>query len=153
MNLNYLRNQKGFVALISVIIIFAILMVLAALIATSSFFTRFNVLDYENKKVSVGLAEGCAETALVNLAKDTNYRPADLLHGDLITIDTGKTCKICGVQTSGSQKIIMARALYNQAYTDLVVKVTPIVGNFQVDYWDEEPPFNVGYNWSDCNLP
>lgn len=141
MNLRHSQNQEGFIALISVIIIFAILLVLAALIAQSSFFTRFNVLDYENKKVSASLAEACVETALVNLAKDINYQPTNAA-GDIVNVDSTKTCKICNpIIDSGTDKVIVTRAFYNKAYTNLQVKGDFFGGNFRVtlpgQYWDE----------------
>jgi hypothetical protein len=141
MNLKDSRNQKGFIALISVIIIFAILLMLTALIATSTFFTRFNVLDYENKKVSANLAEACAQIAMVNLAKDPGGYPGSLpVAGQQITIATGKTCRICAI-TSGPF-IITTRAVYNKAYTNLKVVGTLNSSNFNVTSWDEFTPYS-----------
>jgi len=151
MKLKHYRNQEGFVALISVIIIAAILIVLVALIATSSFFTRFNVLDYENKKVSASLAEACAEIALVNLAKDPTVYPGSIpAAGQQITVDTGKTCKICSV-TASSPYTIVTRAKYNKAYTNLTVVGTLSLSNFDVTSWSEQPNY-LGIPGT-CDLP
>jgi len=144
------NSNRGFVALISVIIIFAILLVLATLIATSSFFTRFNVLDYENKKVSTALAEACAETAMVNLAKDKDFNPTAT--GDCVSVGDGctdparkKVCKICSIdpvlipRTLGDPVTITVRAVYNGAYTNLQVQGNISSSNFAVTSWDEVP--------------
>jgi Tfp pilus assembly protein PilX len=84
------KNQRGFVALISVIIISAVLLFLMVTAAAIAFRGRFNTLDYENKKISVGLAEACVQTAMLKLAQSESYNPAD----ELVTVETGKICKI-----------------------------------------------------------
>ena len=142
--------QDGFVALVSVIIIFAILLVLVALIATSSFFTRFNVLDYENKKVSVALAEACVETALVNLAKDPVNYPLGIPipQGRQETIEFGKTCRICPIGGSNPNFIIYTRSSYNNAYANLTINASLTATNFTITSWDESLTFPAG-----CVLP
>lgn len=65
--------QSGFIALISAIIISVVLLAIAATLSLSGFYTRFNILDSEYKKRSLGLAEACAETALLDLANNINY--------------------------------------------------------------------------------
>jgi hypothetical protein len=149
-----IKNQSGFIALISVIVIAAILIILVALVSTTNFFTRFNVLDYENKKVSTSLAEGCINTAIVNLAKDVSYAP--VAGGDCLSmggtcggVDPQKVCRICSVTTSGSNKIIVARAKYNKAYTNITAKVTPGTTDFTVNSWDE----TATYTGSPCIVP
>ena len=143
-----IKSQDGFIALISVIIIFAILLVLVALIAVSGFFARFNVLNYENKKVSSFLAEACAENALVNLAKDpANYPGSIPATGMLVTVEAGKSCRICSVSAS-SPYAIVTRAVYNKAYTNLVVNASAGTGNYTINSWDEQATY-VG----SCALP
>lgn len=143
MILKHQQNQNGFIALISVIVIFAILLVLASLIAFSSFFTRFNVLDFENKKVSVSLAEACAESALVNLAKDQTYSPSNLCVSVNGTDTCGgaantKTCKICSITVvSPNNFSIVTRAAYNKTYTNLTVAANLGASNFTITSWDE----------------
>lgn len=145
--LNY-NNQDGFIALMSVIIISAILIVLVVIISTSSFFTRFNVLDYENKKVSNFLAEACVENALVNLAKDPSYHPTDTINGDKVTVDlasANKTCRICQISGSGTfvdPYAIKTRAVYSNAYTYFAVKAESAPGNLKIDSWDEQTSYS-----------
>ena len=135
--------MKGFIALISVILISAVLIALVVMVSAAGFYSRFNVLDYENKKVSVSLAEACAETALVNLAKNpTNYPSSIPPAGILTTVDlaAGKTCRICLVSLSSPYSII-TRAVYNNAYTNLTVTGTLGASNFNVSSWDEQASY------------
>lgn len=142
------HNQNGFVALVSVIIIFAVLIILVGITSTTSFYTRFNVLDYENKKVSVALAEACANTAMVNLARDpANYPPAIPPAGEQITVDAAKTCRICPM-SSGSPYTIITRARHNSAYTNLEITGTLTSSNFSVSSWAEQPTYT-----GSCTLP
>lgn len=142
-------NQQGFIALTSVILISAVLLVLIVVISTSSFFARFNILDYENKKISSSLAEGCIKTALVNLAQDSVNYPGTIPNpaGALVTIETGKTCRICSVTTSNPYTI-KTRAVYNNAYTNLTLVGNLGAANFSVTSWDETNSYPAG-----CNLP
>jgi hypothetical protein len=144
---NY-NNQGGFIALMSVIIIFAALIILVSIVSTTGFYTRFSVLDYENKKVSVGLAEACVETALVNLAKDPANYPASIpAAGQQIAIETGRTCRICSVSAS-SPYTIVTRASYNKAYTNLSVNTSAGASNYTINSWDEQRVYA-----GSCTLP
>ena len=69
-------NQKkhgGYIALMSVIIISLMLLALVAVLSTSGYFSRFNVLAAEYKRISLGLAESCVNVALLEIAKDPTY--------------------------------------------------------------------------------
>ena len=142
------EKQDGFIALISIVLIFSALIILVSLVSISGFYARFNVLDYENKKISMGLAEACGETALVNLAKDpTGYGLTISSAGQQITVDTGKTCRVCSVSTT-SPYTILTRASYKNAYTNLSVNGTLGVSNFNVTSWDEFSNYT-----GSCTLP
>src|ERR1043166_3984600 len=87
---NNMENQKGFVALMSVIIISAILLTLIFTLNLSSFFARYDALGGDNKRVSLGLAEACVEAAKLKIAQNAAYTPA--AGGDCVSVyDT------CGV--------------------------------------------------------
>lgn len=65
--------QGGFIALMSAIIISAILLGFAVTSGASSFHSRFNTVDGEFKRVSLGLAESCVNVALLKISEDYNY--------------------------------------------------------------------------------
>lgn len=146
--------ESGFVALVSVIIIGAVLIVLVFTLGVSTFFTRFSVLDAENKRTSALLAEGCMNAAMLKIAQNGSYAPAAA--GECVAIggtcggsDPQRVCKICSVNYSGSTATIETRALYNGTYTNLLARVDTAPGNMAVTFWDEKPVSGA----STCTLP
>lgn len=151
------RYTKGFIALISVIVISAILLMLVFTLGLSSFFNRYDALDAENKRISLGLAEACVNVAMVRIAKDSDYgiNPPIAADGECVSVsDTcgagaKKVCKICSVTDTSFPKTISTRAAYNGAYTNVSVAInntTP--GNFTLRSWSEVPT-----GPSDCTPP
>ena len=65
--------KRGFVALITAIILSLILIVITVTLNQSGFFTRSILVDSENKERSVGLAEACVDVAILRLANDPTY--------------------------------------------------------------------------------
>ena len=136
-------NERGFVALMSVIVMSAVLLVLLVTLNTSSFFSRFDALDSENKRVSTGLAESCVSALALKLAQNPNYVPIQPA-GDCVSVTdtcgvTGaqKICRICSVATSGIYSTSTVRALYNGAYTTFTVAMNTTPGSFSITYWSE----------------
>lgn len=129
-----MKSSSGYIALISVIIICAVLLIITFTVSFSGFFARYNIFDSENKKISVGLAEACVDTAILEIAKGN-----DVPAGTTVTVgDSTKVCKICEV-TGAAQKIIKAKAIYGKAYTNLTVAVTPNASDVTIDSWEEVP--------------
>jgi len=135
------HHGRGFIALISVIIISAILLTLVFTLGLSSFFNRFDALDAENKRVSLGLAEACVNVAMLKVAQDGSYAPA--VGGDCITLggtchapDPQKTCAICSV-TGGNPATVVTRAVYNGAFSTVQVTFDTTPDNFAVSRWEE----------------
>lgn len=112
--MNYNNPQRGFVALISAIVMSAVLMAFMASVGTASFYARFDALGIENKRESIALAESCVDTALLALATSTDpthYDPS----GRAITIGTdaqgnAMTCTIKDVVQAGGDVTISAYA-------------------------------------------
>lgn len=131
-------HHRGFVALMSVIIISAILLVLVFTLGTSAFFNRFDALDVESKRVSQGLAEACVNAALLK------YVRGDYTGGTVAVAQ--KTCTICQITPSG---IIQTRAVENGAYTNIkVVTIPSTAGGLVIASWSELPNAPAG-----CTLP
>lgn len=152
-------TTSGFIALMSVIIISAILLVLVFTLGVSSFFNRFDALDAENKRISLGLAEACVNVAMLKIAQNPNYGTTPPLPagGECVSVgDTcsaaasKKVCKICTVTPVATfPKTIETRAVYNGAYTNLSVAVdNSVPGNFTVNAWSELPAGPAG-----CTVP
>lgn len=117
--------HRGFIALMSVIIISAILLVVILGGNLIGFYSRFNVLDAESKARSSALADACADILLFQL-----YSGATIVPG---TIAVGSdTCKI--VTATSPYQI---QAIFNNAYTNLRITVDP--STLAVTSWQETP--------------
>ena len=82
------KKNKGFIALVSVLILSAVLALIMFSNSTSSFFASFDALGSEFKRVSLGLSESCVNKALLNIAQDYEYEPED--DGDTVVIEEDK---------------------------------------------------------------
>jgi hypothetical protein len=71
--LNKRSYQSGFVALLSTIIISAVLLVLTIEVGQAGFYTRFMVLGIEWKEQSRVAAQSCGEQALARVLTDTAW--------------------------------------------------------------------------------
>ena len=141
-------HARGFVALMSVIIVSAILTTIIFTLGASTFFARFDVLDIENKRESLFLAEACVNAAMLKIARDVSYEP--FASGEQMTVEGLKTCKICPGTNNPSRQsteTIYARALYNGAYTNIEATIQTAQGTFAITGWHE----NAGGD-STCTL-
>lgn len=68
----YKNINSGYIALISTIIISAVLIGLTSMVSQSSFFSRFDSLNGEYKRISKGMAESCINLALLEIAQNPN---------------------------------------------------------------------------------
>jgi hypothetical protein len=129
-------QPRGFIAITSAIIIAAILLVIATSGSLASFFSRFNVLDFELKQRSQALAEACADTVLLNIAGDSAY-PVGYAVPETVTVGSD-TCTILGATNpSGSPRTFNVQAAYQSSYTNLAVTVD--VNNLLITGWQEVP--------------
>ncbi len=123
-------KDSGFVALMTAIILTAILLIVTITLNQTSFFTRGILLDSEYKERSAALAEACVDVARLKLANDITYP------GNEIIGVGGKQCKIWSI-TAGS--IIKVTATSSEAVTNLEVAVDPT--DISVVSWKEVPNF------------
>ncbi len=114
------KSCKGFVALFSVIIISAALMLVAVSLSFTGFYARFNIFDSELKAQSNALADGCMDVALLKLAVDSTF-------AGNATISVGvDSCYIFPITTTVGRATIHTRAIVRNAHTyyKLVVDTT-----------------------------
>lgn len=132
MRVNYMNineYEKGYIALTSVVIISVLIMIITLTLSSVSFSSRFNILGAELKKISLALAEACAETALLKLAQNSSYSGNENIQiGD-------KSCSILTIETSGSQKIIKTKANVKDFISNL--KITASSPNLSIIFWEE----------------
>ena len=110
-------TESGFIAIISVIIISAVLMAISFNLSYSGFFARSNVADGEFKQRSGGLAEACIENARIKIAADAAYAG-----GETVAIGS-ESCTIMSVTTAGTIKTIKSTASVMGTTTNLQVAV------------------------------
>ena len=112
-----LKKNKGFVALMSSIIISVILLLLATNLSFTGFYSRFNILDSEMKERSSAIADACIDIAILKFFQGTPY-----------SVDTNvtvgeNTCLVGGYTTSGTQEIFKVRGVYSNTYTNMRVVI------------------------------
>lgn len=126
--------QNGYIALMSAIVISAVLIVITFVTSVTGFFVRFNVLDGEYKKSSSALAEACVDTVLLHLAKD----PSDVTTGP-VSIASG-TCIVFSVSLNSpvaGQTTIETKAGVQKSVTNIRVVVD--AANLSLMSWEEIP--------------
>lgn len=122
-------EERGFIALISAVVMSAILMSLMYTVSASSFYARIDAESIESKRVSLGLAESCINVALLALAISSDptntsghgYAPVH----EVIVVgadDTGQPLR-CTIESVGgagtTNRTIFASAEYRGAYSSV----------------------------------
>ncbi len=148
------RDQHGFIALISVCVTSAILMVLLYAVGTATFYARFDVLGAENKRISLALAESCSNVALLSLARSIDpageYPATSSGLHQVVIVDTDSlgnplTCTIEKIYKSGDDLFsIETQASHNGSFSNMIVHaIIPLAElpavRVSVDSWEEVP--------------
>jgi hypothetical protein len=128
-------HQGGFIALTSVIILSALLIIIGASLGYTSFFSRFNILDSELKQISLGLAEACAEIARVEIANNANFSVPN--GGRSYTVgDDGSTCTVISVAGAYT---VQAQGIYQNSYSNIEAVYNRTGSDVVVISWKEVP--------------
>lgn len=126
--------NKGFIALTSSIIISALILIIAFTLSLSTFFGRFNVLNAGFKEISYGLAEACADTALLKLAQNSSYGGNETINVD------ADTCLILPIESLTGQKIVKTKADFRGAVTNIKITASSSpAGVLTIALWEELP--------------
>lgn len=126
--------ESGFIALMSTIIISAVLLIITVSLNLTGFLGRFNIFDSELKEVSLNLAEACGDTALLNLANAVTYL------GD-VSVGSDK-CTIVSVQgdtPSAGKTTVKTTAMpaNSRVVTNIEIVIDSI--SLEVITWKEVP--------------
>lgn len=123
-------QNRGFIALMSAIIISAILLVVVVAGSLNGFTTRFTLLDAESKQRSEAALDACVDTILARLANDSNYAGPE----PLMSVGSD-TCEIEGaVNPGGNPRTFKVQAIASRAYTDALITFdtgTPALTSWQ----------------------
>ncbi len=121
------NKKRGFIALISSIIISIILLGLTVRVSSGNFSARANALHAEFKSISVVLARSCSQSALLRLSQEYWYIPEE--DGDVVPIEE-ETCTIKKINhesedsTTHTKKVlIITESSYRGAFTTLYTEV------------------------------
>ncbi|HOX30618.1 MAG TPA: hypothetical protein P5080_05915 [Candidatus Paceibacterota bacterium] len=144
MNTGYPNDKKGFIALISAIMVSAVLMVVVAAVSAASFNTRLNVFDQQNKKAGEALAKACVQRILAEAVKSSRYETVYEKTGSE-TAGEGGTCRFCARKGPNSLEFLIGiRAEYAGTYTNL--NITAIMDkaekNFSIISWKEDQTYS-----------
>ncbi len=139
------QKNNGFIALMSAIIISAILLGLLVTSSGNGLSTRIDELNRELKRESEGLAQSCAESALLAIAENYSYTPN--IGGDVVAVDDN-SCTVDSV-TYGAEDVvthvktatIQTHAEFRQTWTTL--RVTASVASSAVAHNPPIPPVSV----------
>jgi hypothetical protein len=102
------KNPKGFIALMSAVVISAILLVVAVTGSLTGFLERGNSVNAELKERSASTADACVDYAFLQIANNASYTGLSTL--SLNALDT------CRVVVSGvSPKVIRVQATSSKA--------------------------------------
>lgn len=126
-------HKRGFVALMSSIIISAILLMVVVLQSFTGFNSRYNILYGEYKERGNAIAEACVSATLLLLANNSAYV------GNATTSISGSECYVGPIVLIGSNKVFMTRAIYKDTHTNLKISVNS--SDLSIVSWDEFPDF------------
>ena len=114
--------QRGYIALVSALILSAILMILAVGLSARAFSTRFTIIDSELKMQSYGFAESCVQIAVIRVA--ASIAESSIYTGDANPIPIGDGfCEIVLVTDTGSEFSVQARSIVGEATTNLQARL------------------------------
>ncbi len=111
-------THRGFIALTSVLILSAVLLMLVVGTSIPAFYARMGALNAEWKAQSSELAQGCVGAVQLRLITTSGYTG-----GETISIDAA-SCVVSLIEESGSIQKFTASITYRQAATTLSVSLS-----------------------------
>lgn len=118
-------SKKGSVALISVLIISAILLILVLGISETQISTSYQYVNSSSGKYSYYMAEACLEEAMIKLESNLGYSGEDL------TLDSGNAT--CEIDVSGSPTLTITITTTSGNYTQSFQAQASITTNGQAN--------------------
>ena len=132
-------NNHGYVALVTAIFVAASLLVFVIAVNFEGYFSRFTVVESDQKERASFLAEACLETTRLRIAKDIDYNDPDPVNVG------GRTCDIVSVTTHGlytDWRIVEVQGTDGGAVTNLrAVLDADSLPTVRIDSWEEVGSF------------
>ena len=131
-----MRNQEGFIALISVLIIGAIVLAISIGLSLRSIGeTNMSLAEQESHR-ALALANLCAEQALMKLESVLNYAGSEN-----VTIGS-ESCDILAISGSGNfNRTVQAQSTVSGYTKKVKVVVSQISPTMQITSWEEVSDF------------
>lgn len=126
------HSERGFIALMSAVVISATLLLLAAGIGLSGIYDRFDQLDSELKERSNALAEACVDVALLQLSSNPNFNSPTM-----VALPPHQ-CFMGNFSANGGLVTFETQASSSNYFTNLKVTYST---NHAVSSWQEIPTF------------
>ena len=127
-------HPKGYIALISVLLISVSLLIAVASLSFAGYLNRFVVLDAQSKEQSLAYAEACISQAMGEIARNASYSPTNF---SLEVAGLTNACVIESVFPSGTNRTITAHSIVNTATTR--IQTTINASTLVVSSWNEVP--------------
>jgi Tfp pilus assembly protein PilX len=116
-------HNRGFVALITVLILSAVLMVGVVSLAQYGITARYSLLDIENKTKSENLASACVAVARIAVVNDPQWSTTN----KIVAVETS-SCTIESVTSVSGNRRVKVSAVHANATTNYVVDISPTTG-------------------------
>ena len=135
-------KQRGFVALMTAIVMSAMLLILMAGSGYASFYARYDALGVEKKRQAEALAESCINVALLALA--TSSDPTHFSESNSVvtvasaSVNSSNTCTIDDVQHTGADVVIRASASVGDSFSR-VSAVATLPPSISIVSWNTSP--------------
>ncbi|MBX9906310.1 hypothetical protein K2X96_00225 [Patescibacteria group bacterium] len=135
---NPISKKRGFIALISTLIISTLLFSFVLVVSESHIIHRYMVLNFENKILSEKLAQSCIEIARVFIKNNPSVTHESLPYSGRMPIETNE-CRIVSItHIDTTIRGIHAHAESGSSHTHLYVTIeTP---DATIHTWEERNP-------------
>ena len=131
-----MRNQRGFLALITVVIITAIVLVVAMGVSVASLYARYDATGSWDKRQAQLNARSCLQIVYKNIesADPGSYLPANVS----VTIDDRDVCVIESVSYSGKNATIHVYGSAGDSFAEITAIIT-FLPAIHIVMWSESP--------------
>jgi hypothetical protein len=127
------KNMAGYTAVVSAIIVMAIILAVALVFSSSNFLSRFDTLFLEEKDIARGVAEGCLNYGRLKLAQSSSYA------GNEAKNIGSYSCTVLPIESAPGQKIIKATATVQNKISNLKLVVN--AATLELISFEELPTF------------
>ena len=120
------KSERGYIALVSVLIISLVLLTLAVSVSLTGFYARSNILNSEIKEQSMALAESCVSKAVADVAIGNPTTGVVQFGENPYNNDLPYECTILSVTSdtpNTGETTIETQGIFYDSYTNLVVTI------------------------------